>query len=198
MAETDNRQQDMQETARRLAEQQARAQAMVRQRQEAARKAQLETEKLQGNVQGQTRQTAMPQTPQLDAESFSDLVFVESKPSTAKRQAEPVVPNRPRADRGMPLEEKPDKRTMRLNHWGKVGQWFQTFCWMHIPIFGFWYMVVTALRRKNPEEKRAFAKAYILYRLLVLLLALTILYVFYRMGLSFLEQILAYVKLHSL
>ena len=49
----------------------------------------------------------------------------------------------------------------------------------------------------TPEEKKTFARAYVLYRVLVMLLALTILYVFYRMGLSFVEQILAYIDMHS-
>ena len=68
---------------------------------------------------------------------------------------------------------------------------------MHIPIFGFWYMVVLAVRKRTPVEKKTFARAYVLYRVLVMLLALTILYVFYRMGLSFVEQILAYIDMHS-
>lgn len=149
MAETNNRQQDMQENARRLAAQQAEAQRILRQRQQAAKKVQQETA-------GKLRQER----------------------SVSRAAAE-------------------EEGSERLRHWGNVGYWFQIFCWMHIPIFGFWYMVVTALRRKNSEEKRAFARAYVLYRVLVFILALTLLYVFYRMGVSFLEQILAYIDLHS-
>ena len=93
--------------------------------------------------------------------------------------------------------DKQEEQIEKLQKWGRIGQWFQTFCWMHIPIFGFWYMVVLAVRKRTPEEKKTFARAYVLYRVLVMLLALTILYVFYRMGLSFVEQILAYIDMHS-
>ena len=93
--------------------------------------------------------------------------------------------------------DKQEEQLEKLQKWGRIGQWFQTYCWMHIPIFGFWYMVVLAVRKRTPEEKKTFARAYVLYRVLVMLLALTILYVFYRMGLSFVEQILAYIDMHS-
>lgn len=142
-------------------------------------------------------------------ESFGDLVYVGTKSASGRRESgssrrESIRRNSATVRRaGYARFEEEDKEwdddlsSEALRHWGKVGQWFQMFCWMHIPIFGFWYMVVTALRKKNPEEKRAFAKAFIIYRLLVLILAFTLLYVLYRMGLDFIEQILSYVDLHS-
>ena len=80
--------------------------------------------------------------------------------------------------------DKQEEQIEKLQKWGRIGQWFQTFCCMHV-------------RKRTPEEKKTFARAYVLYRVLVMLLALTILYVFYRMGLSFVEQILAYIDMHS-
>lgn len=82
----------------------------------------------------------------------------------------------------------------KLKWYGKVGQWFQTFCWMNIPIFGFFYMLVKAISKKTPEDKKAFATAYVLYRILVMVLAITVLIVLYRMGLGFVDGILQYVK----
>lgn len=90
----------------------------------------------------------------------------------------------------------PEKTKQRVEMWGRIGAWFQTICWVHIPIFGFWYMVVLAIRKKTPQDKKDFARGYILYKLLVYILALTILYIFYRMGLSFVESVLRYVDLH--
>lgn len=90
----------------------------------------------------------------------------------------------------------PEKTKRRVEAWGRMGAWFQTICWVHIPIFGFWYMVVLAIRKKTPQEKKDFARGYILYKILVYLMALTILYIFYRMGLSFVESVLRYVDLH--
>lgn len=227
MAETDNRQQNMQETARRLAAQQAEAQRMVIQRQQAARKAQQEAEQARresaqaqknATVPGRNTTMAAPQNAaaskrqqqgqkddvarQMQTGAFSDLVIVGSERASSKKSIGSYVDrkaaDKPQSNRTYSRDtSEEDEGSERLRHWGKVGHWFQTFCWMHIPIFGFWYMVVMALRKKNSEERRAFAKAYVLYRFLVFLLAITILYVLYQMGLSFLEQILSYVDLHS-
>ena len=63
--------------------------------------------------------------------------------------------------------DKQEEQIEKLQKWGRIGQWFQTFCWMHIPIFGFWYMVVLAVRKRTPEEKKTFARAYVLYLSLI-------------------------------
>jgi hypothetical protein len=84
------------------------------------------------------------------------------------------------------------KSEERLRNFGRVGQWFQLLCFMHIPVFGFFYMLVMAVRKKTPPQKKSFARAYILYRILVLFLAVTILFVIYKVGLSFVEEILRY------
>lgn len=153
----------------------------------------------------------------MDQESFGDLVFFDTEASSAnkktaastepdeeKKQSRKFGAGKKPKETDLQETEEPkqetdltEQREEQIRHWGAVGQWFQTFCWMHIPIFGFWYMVVLAIRKKTPEEKRTFARGYVLYRILVFILALTIIYVFYRMGLSFIEQILAYVDAHS-
>ena len=80
----------------------------------------------------------------------------------------------------------------KVSWYGRVGQWFQLLCLTHIPVFGFFYMLVIAFRKNTPPQKKSFAMAYVLYRLLVLLLAITILFIFYRVGLSFLDELLKY------
>ena len=82
----------------------------------------------------------------------------------------------------------------KMQWYGRVGQWFQTLCLMHIPFFGFFYMLVLAIRRETPPQKKSFAAAYVLYRVLVMLLALTILFILYRIGLSFVDELLQYVR----
>ena len=143
----------------------------------------------------------------MDAESFADLVFVATKAQTPQEKDKETVVSAghtgyketavDKTTEQVQESDKQEEQIEKLQKWGRIGQWFQTFCWMHIPIFGFWYMVVLAVRKRTPEEKKTFARAYVLYRVLVMLLALTILYVFYRMGLSFVEQILAYIDMHS-
>lgn len=83
-------------------------------------------------------------------------------------------------------------REEKLRYYGQIGQWFQTLCWIKIPVFGFFYMLVLAIRKRTPLQKKTFAIAYVLYRLLVMILALTILFVLYKVGLSFLDEILRY------
>lgn len=88
--------------------------------------------------------------------------------------------------------EKDVRCRERIRKYGAIGRWFQTICLMNIPIVGFWYMVVLAVRKKTPPQKKSFAVAYILYRILVMLLAFTILYVLYRIGLDFADSLLQY------
>ena len=127
-------------------------------------------------------------------ETFGDLVFLDANGEETKPEP-PNVMRKAMKDLDIEPEEYGQKETS-IQKWGNLGQWFQTICWMHIPVIGFWYLVIVAIRRKTPKEKKTFAKAYILFRILVLILAFTILYIFYRMGISFLEQILSYINAH--
>lgn len=134
-----------------------------------------------------------------NAENFSDLVIMdvhgeELQPESSAAMEKRLEKERIRQEQDDIQDTEPETK---LETWGRMGNWFITFCWMHIPLIGFWYMVVVALRKKTPKEKKAFARAYILYRILVLILVCTILYICYRMGMSFLEQILSYMEAHQ-
>lgn len=130
---------------------------------------------------------------------FGDLVIMdvhgeELQPESSASIEKKLEKERIARERDAAQDTEPETK---LETWGRMGNWFLTFCWMHIPLVGFWYMVVVALRKKTPKEKKAFARAFILYRILVLILACTLLYIFYRMGLGFLEQILSYMEAHQ-
>lgn len=133
------------------------------------------------------------------AEGFSDLVIMNVHGEKQKLESSATLEKKLEKERMIQeLDAMRDAEPEpKMETWGRMGSWFVTFCWMHIPFIGFWYMVVMALRKKNPKEKKAFARAFILYRILVLILACTILYICYRMGLSFLEQILSYMEAHQ-
>lgn len=73
-------------------------------------------------------------------------------------------------------------------------QWFLSICWLKIPIIGFLYALLLALSRKAPCEKRNFARGYLLYRILVMILSLTVMYALYRVGLDLVDQLLSYVR----
>ncbi len=53
-------------------------------------------------------------------------------------------------------------------------------------------MLILAIRKKTPPYKKSFAVAYILYRILVMTLAVIILFILYKVGLSFIDEILKY------
>lgn len=136
-------------------------------------------------------------TKPLDSETvqdFGDLVVMDVHSGELQPESSAVLEKKGQEQHAVHESEEPEEK---LESWGRMGTWFQTFCWMHIPVVGFWYMVVIACRRNTSKEKKAFARAYILYRMLVLILACTLLYIFYRMGLSFVEQILSYIEAHQ-
>lgn len=134
-----------------------------------------------------------------NTEDFSDLVIMDVHGEELQPESSAALEKRSEKERRFQEHDDiPDAEPeAKLETWGRMGNWFLTFCWMNIPIIGFWYMVVVAVRKKTPKERKAFARAFILYRILVLLLACTILYICYRMGLDFLEQILSYMESHQ-
>lgn len=83
----------------------------------------------------------------------------------------------------------------KLKQYGRVGKWFQTICFIHVPVVGVFYMLVLAIRKSTPPVKKDFAKAYLLYRILVLLLAFALLFVLYRIGLDLIDSLLRFAKI---
>lgn len=75
-----------------------------------------------------------------------------------------------------------------------VHRWFVTFMCMNIPVIGWIYLLILAFSpSKGP--RRDFAKAYLLYKLVFLLLSLAILAVALHYGLLFLDKLLAYMEM---
>lgn len=75
-----------------------------------------------------------------------------------------------------------------------VSEWFLSICWIKIPVIGFIYVLVLVLSKKTHPAKKNFARGYLVYRCLVLILSLTIMYVLYQVGLSFIDDMLSFVK----
>ena len=75
-----------------------------------------------------------------------------------------------------------------------VRHWFVTLMCMNIPIIGWIYLMILACSpSKGP--RRDFAKAYLLYKLIFLLLSLAILAVAVHYGLEVLNKVLAYMEM---
>lgn len=75
-----------------------------------------------------------------------------------------------------------------------VHTWFFTFMCMNIPIIGWFYLLYLAFNKKK-TERRNFARAYLFYKLIFLLISAVILGIFIYIGLGLLDQLLAYMEM---
>ena len=92
------------------------------------------------------------------------------------------------------LSVKEQKKNERIEKIGRAGGWFQTICYMNIPIIGFIYVLVLAFSKKTSEERKDFARGYLIYKVLVWILAIVLLYCLYKLGLGFVDGILSFIK----
>lgn len=75
-----------------------------------------------------------------------------------------------------------------------VHHWFFTFMCMNIPVIGWFYLFYLAFNKKYPD-RRSFARAYLLYKLVFLIVGLIILAILIHIGLDLLDQLLAYMEM---
>lgn len=75
-----------------------------------------------------------------------------------------------------------------------VHSWFFTFMCMNIPIAGWFYLFYLAFNKKK-TERRNFARAYLFYKLVFLLVSAIILGILIYIGLGLLDQLLAYMEM---
>lgn len=122
---------------------------------------------------------------ELERESHND--------SHQNELSEKVSPDETEDDAAKKAEMK-DSRGVKVQKAGRIGSWFQTFCYMRIPVIGFIYILVMAFSRKTPEYKKEFAKGYLLYKVLVWILAIVLLYCLYKIGLGFVDGMLSFIK----
>ena len=120
-----------------------------------------------------------------------------------KRVQDSVIAKQEKAARQQELLEKKKKRFSKSFQKAvafddaegvSVSEWFLSVCWIKIPVIGFIYVLVLALSKKTHPAKKNFARGYLIYRCLVLILSVTVLYVLYQIGLNFIDQMLSFVK----
>lgn len=73
-------------------------------------------------------------------------------------------------------------------------KWFFTFMCMNIPIIGWIYLLTKAFGKKDTPLKD-FSRAYLLYKLVFLAVALVILGIAVYIGLGILDKLLAYMEM---
>lgn len=75
-----------------------------------------------------------------------------------------------------------------------VHTWFFTFMCMNIPIVGWIYLLYLAFN-KQKTDRRNFARAYLFYKLVFLLVSAVILGILFYIGLGYLDQLLTYMEM---
>ena len=75
-----------------------------------------------------------------------------------------------------------------------IRTWFCTFMIMNLPIIGWIYLLILALK-KNGDQRKDFARAYLVYKLVFLIVALAILALFLYIGLELADNLLQYMEM---
>ena len=73
------------------------------------------------------------------------------------------------------------------------GTWYVTFMCMSVPILGWIYLLIIAFTDKDPGRKQ-FARAWLLYKLTILLACITLIAVSVHMLIPYMEQLLNYME----
>lgn len=98
---------------------------------------------------------------------------------------------------GIPSEEdSPEEKKPLISPLANasVGSWFFTFMCMNIPIIGWFYLFFLAFNKKK-TDRRNFARAYLFYKLIFLLVAAVILGCVVYIGLGYLDMLLQYMEM---
>lgn len=75
-----------------------------------------------------------------------------------------------------------------------VSDWFFTLMCIHIPIAGWIYLICLAFRKER-TQRRNFARAYLFYRLLFLIISVILLGIVVYICLDMVDQLLAYMEM---
>lgn len=83
--------------------------------------------------------------------------------------------------------------------------WYMTFMYMNIPIIGWIYLLILALRKdkindniKSVESKKIrseFAKAFLLYKLTILITCILLIILLINMAIPYIERLLTYIEM---
>lgn len=92
------------------------------------------------------------------------------------------------------IEEKSTTRPSPSRYHMPPRAWFLTFMCMNIPIAGWIYLLHLAFGKKE-NQLRDFAKAYLLYKLVFLIVALALLGGLVYIGMGLADKLLAYMEM---
>lgn len=75
-----------------------------------------------------------------------------------------------------------------------IHEWFFTFMCINIPFAGWIYLIYLAFSKKR-TERRNFARAYLFYKLLFLMISIILLGIVVYISLDIVDQLLAYTEM---
>lgn len=75
-----------------------------------------------------------------------------------------------------------------------IHNWFFTLMCMDIPIVGFIYLCYLGFNKKN-MDRRNFARAYLIYKVLFLIISAIIMAILVKIGMKALDMLLAYMEM---
>lgn len=75
-----------------------------------------------------------------------------------------------------------------------VHTWFFTFMCATIPVVGWFYLISIAFSKKK-DLRREYARAFLLYKLVFLVVSLILLGILVYIGAGIMDQVLAYVEM---
>lgn len=93
-----------------------------------------------------------------------------------------------------PMQEDFGPEDRPLSSPARVHRWFFTFMCMNIPIVGWIYLFYLAFSKKT-TDRRDFARAYLFYKLIFLIVSAVILGILIYIGMGLLDQLLAYMEM---
>ena len=114
---------------------------------------------------------------------------------TNKKNSILKIASRPRRlkDRSGDMEESRDKG-LNEGYAMPPRTWFFTFMCMNIPVAGWIYLLRLAFGEKD-NQLRDFARAYLLYKLVFLIISLILLGILVYIGLDIVDKVLAYMEM---
>lgn len=117
---------------------------------------------------------------------------VTDSPAADSPAADSPVADSPAADAPAPPQKSPAPSATPTRI--PPRKWFFTFMCMNIPIIGWIYLLTKAFGKKETPLKD-FSRAYLLYKLVFLAVALVILGIAVYIGLGILDKLLAYMEM---
>ena len=114
---------------------------------------------------------------------------------TNKKDSILKIASRPRRlkDRSGDMEESRDKG-LNEGYTMPPRTWFFTFMCMNIPVAGWIYLLRLAFGKQD-NQLRDFATAYLLYKLVFLIISLILLGILVYIGLDIADKVLAYMEM---